>query len=62
MKEETRAALVSAVRKAVQLNWVQYIKEQPMMHLADVEKTIIGAFEPDYLDNLLRVKEKDGKC
>ncbi len=58
MKEETKERLIEVIKKSKDLGWIENKGDRLVMTMEDVEKTIIGVLEPDYIDNLLKVKEK----
>ena len=59
MKKETELKIIEVIKKVRELDWMQSINGEPMMHLADVEKAMIGLIEPEskYLERLLQVKK-----
>ena len=59
MKEDTREKIVEVINKAKVLGWVSYDSYGVLnMKLEDVEKTIIGVLEPEYIDNLIRLNKE----
>ena len=53
--------IIDAILKAKKLDWIKIINGEPHIHIADLEKTILGIFDKSYIDNLLRLKQKEMK-
>lgn len=50
--KEIEEKLKSIISKVAKLGWVQKFNNEPYMHLADVEKTIIALFDPTYMQTI----------
>lgn len=60
--EEIEEKLRSILGKVAKLGWIGKLNDDPYMHLADVEKSIIALFDPDYMLQIdLWVKEAENR-